>query len=350
VSGLPLVLLLVVFAGSAALIWVAGTRLAGATDALDQRLGVGSAFGGLIVLAVATNLPEIAITASAALQHNLGLAVGNLIGGVAIQTVVLAALDAGWRKGRPLSFRSASLLLVVEAASVIVVLAVVLMGTRLSPATSLAGISPASVAIVVLWITGLLIVRKAQQGISWQVAPPQAEHGRSPQDKRDGPEDHPYPERSTRWIGLLFGAMALATLAGGVLVERSGEQLAGRMGLQGAVFGATFLAAATALPELSTGLASVRIGDNRLAVSDIFGGNAFLPVLFLVADVLAGSPALPSAAASDQWMAGLGIVLTAVYVVGFVLRPERRRLGMGTDSLVVVVLYVAGIAGLLVVP
>ena len=45
----------------------------------------------------------------------------------------------------------------------------------------------------------------------------------------------------------------------------------------------------------------------------IFGGNAFLPVLFLVADVLAGAPALPAAARTDQWMAGLGIVLTATW-------------------------------------
>lgn len=349
-SGLSPAVLVLVFAAAAAAIWLSGVRLAGATDALDQRLGIGSDFGGLIVLAVATNLPEIAITVSAALQHNLGLAVGNLVGGVAIQTVVLAMLDVGAGRERPLSFLSASLLLVVEATTVIMVLAVVLMGTRLPAGTNLAGASPASMAIVALWVAGLLVVRRAERGISWQVRPPDAEHGRSAADKRGAqPETHPYAGRSTAVIAGVFAAMALITLVAGVLIERSGEQLAGHLGMQGAVFGATFLAAATALPEVSTGLASVRIGDNHLAVSDIFGGNAFLPVLFLVADLLAGSPALPAAARTDQWMAGLGIVLTAVYVIGFVLRPARTHLRMGVDSLAVIALYALGIAGLLLV-
>ena len=76
---------------------------------------MGEALGGLILLAIVTNLPEIAITVSAALQHNLELAIGNILGGIAIQTVVLVVLDVfGLGNKDPLTYRAASLLLVLE--------------------------------------------------------------------------------------------------------------------------------------------------------------------------------------------------------------------------------------------
>ena len=168
-------------------------------------------------------------------------------------------------------------------------------------------------------------------------------------EKRAGTPPVPLARWSTAKVAGLFGLCALVTLGAGVAIEQSGDALAGHLGLGGAVFGATFLAAATALPELSTGVTSVRLGDNELAFSDIFGGNAFLPVLFLVADLLAGRPTLPDAAASDQWMAGLGIAVTAVYVVGLVLRPSRKVGPVGPDSLAVVGLYALGIVGLIAI-
>jgi cation:H+ antiporter len=112
------------------------------------------------------------------------------------------------------------------------------------------------------------------------------------------------------------------------------------------LFGATILAAATSLPELSTGLQSIRQGDDQLAVSDIFGGNAFLPVLFLFATLLSGRAVLPTAQATDIYLTGVGMLLTVVYVAGLLFRPARRVLGMGLDSLVVLTLYAAGVAGL----
>jgi cation:H+ antiporter len=63
---LPVVLL--IFAGSAAFVWMAGISLSDTTDVLSFRLGLGEALGGLILLAIVTNLPEIAITVSAALS------------------------------------------------------------------------------------------------------------------------------------------------------------------------------------------------------------------------------------------------------------------------------------------
>src|SRR5689334_13350715 len=138
-------LLLVAAAGA---IWVAGIQLSNQTDVLAMRLHLGSALGGLILLAIATNLPEIAITISAALSHDLGVAVGNILGGIGIQTVVLVALDIlGIRGQRPLSYRAASLVLVLEGALVVAVLGIVIAGTQLPGHLILGRIEPASLLI-----------------------------------------------------------------------------------------------------------------------------------------------------------------------------------------------------------
>jgi cation:H+ antiporter len=147
----------------------------------------------------------------------------------------------------------------------------------------------------------------------------------------------------------IFAVAAVVTLVGGVVLEQSGVAIAKDVGMSGVLFGSTFLAAATALPEVSTGLTSVRLGDYQLAVSDIFGGNAFLPILFLIASLLSGVAVLPQAHDTDIYLTGLGILLTVVYIYGLIFRPRRRILRMGIDSLAVLILYLIGIAGLVAV-
>ena len=144
----------------------------------------------------------------------------------------------------------------------------------------------------------------------------------------------------------MFGVAALLTLVAGVTIEQSGEQFFGDLGLSGVLFGATVLAAATSLPELSTGLTAARKGDHKLAMGDIFGGNAFLPVLFVLVTLITGKAVLPAAQASDIYLTALGALLTVVYLAGLVFRPQRKVLGMGVDSLAVLLLYTVGVVGL----
>ena len=103
----------------------------------------------------------------------------------------------------------------------------------------------------------------------------------------------------------VFLAASAVTLVAGVVLEQSGDGIARHLHMTGVLFGATVLAAATSLPEVSTGLASIKMGDYQLAISDIFGGNAFLPVLFLLADLF-GPAVLPQAKKTDIYLAGLG--------------------------------------------
>src|SRR5919109_4085412 len=103
-GGLATPYIVLLFAGAAAATWAAGVLLSRTTDALDFRLGLGEELGGIVLLAVAGSLPEVAITVSAAASGNLGLAAGNLIGGIAGQTMVLAVCDLAVEPPRPPTF------------------------------------------------------------------------------------------------------------------------------------------------------------------------------------------------------------------------------------------------------
>lgn len=338
-----------VFLVSAALVWVAGVKLSYATDVLSKRLGLGEALGGLVLLAIVTNLPELAITASAALHHDLGIAIGNILGGIALQTVVLVLLDVfGLGAADPLSYRAASLTLVVEGLLVVAVLVVVVIGTQM-PGTLIAWrVTPAALLIALLWLAGLWLVDRARRGLPWQDAGTAPGGQAMPRGTAETRHDEMAAERgySLRVVVMVFLAASLVTLAAGVMLETTSEVMAAHWGVRGVVFGATVLAAATSVPEVSTGLASIKLGDYQLAVSDIFGGNAFLPVLFLMATLLSGEAVLPSAQKTDIYLTALGILLTVVYLCGLIFRPRRQVARMGLDSLLVLLLYVLGIAGL----
>ncbi|HZT96537.1 MAG TPA: sodium:calcium antiporter [Chloroflexota bacterium] len=348
-EALSLPALVLIFLGAGAAVWIAGIYLSDTTDILSYRLGIGEALGGAILLAIVTNLPEIAITVTASLSHNLSLATGNILGGIAIQTVVLVAIDGFGVRDKPLSYYAADLVLVLEGALVIGVLGLAVMATQL-PVRGTGPVDAGAVLIFLAWVAGLGLLNRAGKGLPWQ------EQGNAPgaQSRRNLAQVKKYQkakERGTttaRATGVFLVASAV-TLAAGVVLEETGSHIASDMGMSGVLFGSTILAALTSLPELSTGLASVRLGDYKLAFSDIFGGNAFLPVLFLPASILSGSSVLPFAASTDIYLTSLGIVLTMVYLWGLIFRPQRQFLRLGPDSAVVLAMYALGTWGLVAV-
>lgn len=348
---MSLALSIAIFLLAAAAIWVAGTRLSSATDVLASRLGLGEALGGMILLAIATNLPEIAITASAALHHDLVLAIGNILGGIALQTVVLVVLDIfGLKEADPLTYRAASLVLVLEGVLVVAVLTLVVVGNQLASPLVFGWFPPVEGLIAIVWVGGIYLIGRARKGLPWH------EHGVAPPHGQREPRGHSRTTRrealnkagvTTRRVAGRFIIASVVTLVAGVALEMTSDAIATRLGVNGLIFGATILAAVTSLPEVSTGMEAVRLQDYQLAVSDIFGGNAFLPVLFLLAVLLSGSNVLQLARRADVYLAAVGILLTIVYVSGLIFRPRRQVLRMGVDSLAVLIIYLLGAIGLM---
>ncbi len=345
-ESLAVPLLIGFFLIAAGATWGAGVVLSKATDALDIRLNLGEAMGGMILLSIAGSLPELAITASAALAGKLDLVAGNLVGGIAMQTAVLVICDAVAGRARPLSFLVGSLIPVLEGVLVVGVATLMLMGSLLPTSVAVGGVSPASIAIVVVWLAGLKIINQVRNSPQWKVDMKGSKPGRAHRRRAHSSAAHPFAAASTARVALVFGVGAWVTLVAGVVLASSGGAIADRAGINGVIFGATFLAAATALPEISTGIAAVRLGDNQLAMGDIFGGNSFQLVLFLLADLIAHKPVLPTLGIQNAWLGGLGILMTVVYVASIVARPQRCFVRLGMDSIAVVVVYAVGIFGL----
>jgi cation:H+ antiporter len=231
---------------------------------------------------------------------------------------------------------------------VITVLTLVVVGHQLRPSVIYMGVSPIDAVIVLVWLAGIYMIGKARTNLPWHklgILPnsQKEERGHSKKKKFDLAIKN---GKNIQTVILVFALCSLITLVAGVGLEVSGDAIAKYIGMTGVLFGATILAAATALPEVSTGLASMKLKDYQMAMSDIFGGNAFLPVLFMVATVLSGKSVLPLAHKTDIYLTGLGIILTIIYICGLMFRPRKQLLWMGVDSFLVMIVYLIGLLGL----
>ncbi|MBL8393906.1 MAG: sodium:calcium antiporter [Candidatus Accumulibacter sp.] len=346
--GIPVLLL--IFAGAAIATWVAGVWLAKATDVLDDRFGFGETIGGMVLLSVTGGLPELAITVSATTGGHLDIAAGNLIGGVAVQTLVLVIADRFVRGPLPLSTAACSLVPALEGVLVICVIAITVMSGLLPGSAAIGSVSLGSMAIFVAWLAGMLALGRCGKREDMGLVVPAAGSTQVASTSTNLPEksDALGGASNARVIGI-FVLTSVVTLAAGVLLEQSGDRLADLMGINGVLFGATFLALASALPEISTAITGVQMKSYTLVFGDIFGGNAFQLILFVLADLLAGQPVLPHEGRANAWIGMIGLVMTTIYVAGIILRKPRRYWGLGADSWVVLLIYVLGIWGFVLV-
>lgn len=331
-TSLSVPLLILIFGASAALVWVAGSPLTRATDVLSNRWHLGEALGGLILLGIVTNLPELAITVSAAMSGNMTMAVGNLLGGIPMQLMVLVLLDRMARDPKPLSTLASNTSVQVESLFCIVLLAIVAMAPALTLPHDPLRIGVPDALVVGSWVVALIIMSRLPKSASGSGAP--IAHHKSRQIRTS------YP------VGLTFALASLATLAGGIGLEAASDALSSRFGINGLLFGATVLAAATSLPELTTGLAAIREKEYDLSTSDIVGGNGVLVVLLVIGSLIVGSSAFALVDQSAVMLSAIGIAMTAVLTGGLAIKTPRRFAGMGLDSWLMTAVFVAGLVGL----
>lgn len=346
----PLWALILAFLVASAAIWWAGTRLERYADAISQRTGLGQAFTGVLLLATVTSLPEVATTVTAVVVlRNPALAVNNLLGGVAFQTAILVVADAFTKRSGPLTYFSPRFALLIQGVGLLLLLQLALAGLTAKGVPIVAGVSVWAVLMAAVYGGIVYLVYRHRGHPRWTPSTkddfPAEERDQAEADRR---EDGPSPgagsdERSTRALWLRFAVMSVIVLAGGFAATECADALAGKTGISAEFLGATLLAAATSLPEVSTTISAVKAGRYTTAISNVFGSNAFDVSLLVLAEALhRGGSVFAEQKPAVTFVAIVGSAMTCVYLCGLLERENKQVLRIGWDSVVAGALYLGG--------
>jgi len=343
-NNLSILSLLAIFIAAGAVTWLAGISLTKTTSTLDTRFKIGDALGGLILLGVSGSLPELAITFSAARNGHIPIIIGTLLGGLALQTLIIVIFDFFVKGKRPLSYLAGSINMSLETIFAIVLTVLAVIATLIPEQYNFLKINPLSFVIVIAWLVGLFLINKSRNISKFnKISAIEAAPGRKHHERR-AVENHPFYAKKKNWqVIFIFLIACIATLIAGVILEESGSALATQLGIGSGLFAATALALVSSLPEISTGLESIFIGDNQLAISDIMGGNAFMLTIFLLADIIAQRPVLSYTGKLDLLFAIVSIGMMSTYAISFVKKSKNRYLRLGFDSIIVLLLYAFGL-------
>lgn len=333
-ADLPLAANTVIFAAAAAVVWVAGTRIAGYADAISKRTGIGHAALGMLLLGGITSLPEGAVTVSAATAGNAALAVNNLLGGIAMQVAILAVADIAIGRSA-LTAVVPNPIVLLQGALNVLLLSVVASGIIVGD-TALMGIGLWLWLLLPLYLGGLWLLAKSEGDVAWR--PLRGARTGS----KDTQESDPVPGLASTISRTV--AAGVAIVIAGYVLSKTGEAIAEQTGLGSSFVGAVLVAISTSLPEVSTVLAAARLGNYTMTISDILGTNLFdVALLFVVDGVDAGEPVLNRVGRFSAFAAVIGIVTTTLFTIGLIERRDRTILRMGVDSAAVLVAYLAGL-------
>lgn len=331
-SSFPLWINGLIFLAAAAAVWWAGTLLTRYADVISETTGLGQALIGMLLLGGITSLPEIAVGVTAGLTGNAGLAVSNILGGVALQVVVIAIGDALLR-GHAMTFQVAKPSILLQAVFSCLLLCVVVAGVLVGDLL-IFGVGLWSTAVLVIGILLLWIISHYRDSQAWQPSPEPRYHA-----KEETGESGNLQRAVIRCSGM--GAIILVA---GYLLSMTGDAIAQSTGISENFLGATLVGLATSLPEISTVAAAVRLKRYMMAFSDIFGTNIIdLMLIFLIDAAYPGPAVFNEQGGFAAFAALLGVAVTLIYVSGLIERRNKTYWQLGADSWAVVAVYLGSL-------
>ena len=213
---------------------------------------------GATVVSIGTTLPEVMVSATAALNNNGAIAYGNAIGSIVCNTSLIAALTIAIRPA-PVNRKAITMPVLFFFISAAIYLV----------AAYLFGSFDRWLGIVMLVVFTVYMVLTVRQGFKNPVNVPDHE-----EETAEGKKEDPL------WVSIIVLVASAAIIAVGVdMLESSSVSLATMAGIPTEVVGVTIVALCTSLPELVTAITALAKGHGALSLGNIIGANIFNLVL-----------------------------------------------------------------------
>lgn len=316
------------FAIVSGVIVVAGYHLSRYGDVIAEKTGLSGSWIGLALLATVTSLPELVTgISSVAAAHEPDIAVGDVLGSCVFNLLILALLDAVYRKGSIFAGGRKGHLLI--AAYGILLIAMSAAGLLLAQA----GRMPA-LAHVGLYAPAIVLVYLAAMHAAFR-------YEREDVAEFEAAEAARYPGITLRQAGARYAVAAVAVVAAGSMLPFIAADLADLMGWSRSFVGTQFVAAVTSLPEITVTFAALRLGAIDMAIANLLGSNLFNIAILAVDDAFyLNGPLLAHVSPVHAVTALAAIAMSAVVVIGLLTRPRGRIGGvMSWPGLALLAIY-----------
>ena len=337
-----LIFYLVVFTAMSAVIIGAGVLLAKSGDRIADVTGLGGLLIGMVLVAAATSLPEIAVAISAVVvEDSPDLAIGNLFGSNMANMALLAMVDIAWR-GKVWQHVGTG-----HARTAAV-------GIALTSIAVLAVLQPFDIVIGWVGLESLVIFVGFISLIAWThrsatPAVPTGEVSHQQVTADDAQHQHlsgtDVSSRKSilytiRWDLAKFGIAALVILVSAPILVNAADGIGREAELSDSFVGASFLAFSTSLPELATAVAAARIGAFDLAVGSLLGSNAFnMAIIFFTDLAYTEGPILAGVNAAQAFVGVSAILLMSIVLAGIVHGARTRAWKLEPGSGMTLVVY-----------
>jgi cation:H+ antiporter len=311
---------------------VSGTYLSRFGDIIADKSGLGQAFIGGILIAMATSLPELVTSISSALVGAPDIAVGNAFGSNTFNLVILAFADLLQGKG-PLLLRVnySHILsgLVGVLLSALVVFSLIL-SHFMNFNLNVFGVGLDSIILLLTYLVSVRMIYRYDQN--------------NPLDAKDEEKENLNPEYTLNKALLGFAACAVVIVFSGYRLTLTADQISAVTGIDQSFIGSILVAAATSLPELVATISAIRIGAYNMAVGNVFGSNIFNMTVIFFADVFYRQGVLLQDVRIVHILtATVGIVMATIILIGLFYRSRRSFMWMGWDAIAAAVVYFLGV-------